>query len=500
MKKYIDRKILETLIAKYGAKAVNNAINRLNENNENPKSGIFIEYHDHLRCDAFRILVLDNGVNVLKNDPLEVEVVSGYTGKRYIAKLESKYNNDYIEVDFVHSYSEDLCLVKAVKELHAKYSNLPIYCFTEGFYTFKGEYKNVQKFFNDIFSKYLRGLVFEFIPGTMGEFLKNNNMNESSKTNIVNKMAYEYDYNRLSDCPLTYNAQLDFKEYFIKRSKQEGYKFNKNIFYFDGIDCVDTKTSRDIPGVKANKTLNFDEAYNRLLKYFLNNSQEQVKVKRNNDRMLLESLVRKYGKNGVKNAIKTVNESLSGSDYVEAEQIIRVLVDNQEQLNKLINKYGEPTPEFERILNVYDEYVLDVFYDILEADDYEWVAERAKRMAEDNEWENGTEATMLIDFLTDVANEINVDINENDNVYGNNKLNESTFADAVNRLKNERNSFIHYLIYLNSKDNKIHAHIAGSDDSEDYIASNIDDALRIIYQNDPTPKIEIVNSLRALYI
>lgn len=136
---------------------------------------------------------------------------------------------------------------------------------------------------------------------------------------------------------------------------------------------------------------------------------------RNNDKMLLESLVRKYGINGVKNAITNINESLSGSDYVEVEQIIRTLVDNQKQLNKLINEHGEPTPEFERILNVYDEYVLDVFYDILEADDYEWVAERAKRMAEDNEWENGTEASMLIDFLTDIANEINVNINESIN-------------------------------------------------------------------------------------
>lgn len=183
MKKYIDRKILETLIAKYGAKGVNNAINRLNENNENLKSGIFIEYHDHISCDAFRILVLDNGVNVLKNDPLEVEAVSSYTGKRYITKLEPKYNNDYIEVDFVRSYSGDLCLVKAVKELHAKYSNLPIYCFTEGFYTFRGEYKNVQELFNDIFSEYLRGLSFEFIPGTMGEFLKSD-VNESLNENF----------------------------------------------------------------------------------------------------------------------------------------------------------------------------------------------------------------------------------------------------------------------------------------------------------------------------
>lgn len=194
MKKYIDRKILETLITKYGKSGVISVVNRLNENNENPESGIFIEYHDHLRCDAFRILVLDNGVNVLKNDPLEVEVVSGYTGKRYIAKLEPKYNNDYTEVDFVHSYSGDLCLVKAVKELHAKYSNLPIYCFTEGFYTFRGEYKNVQKFFNDIFSEYLKNLSFEFIPGTMGEFLKNNNMNESLKTDAINETENEFIY------------------------------------------------------------------------------------------------------------------------------------------------------------------------------------------------------------------------------------------------------------------------------------------------------------------
>ena len=31
----------------------------------------------------------------------------------------------------------------------------------------------------------------------------------------------------------------------------------------------------------------------------------------------------------------------------------------EEQLNKLINEDGEPTTRFERILNVYDEYVLD---------------------------------------------------------------------------------------------------------------------------------------------
>ena len=175
-----------------------------------------------------------------------------------------------------------------------------------------------------------------------------------------------------------------------RKSSKEDLEWDKEDDMWDDYDDLDESLHIESHDVNDNKLKN------------------NKTMRKNNDRMLLESLVRKYGKNGVKNAIKNVNESLSGSDYVEAEQIIRTLVDNQEQLNKLINKYGDPTPEFERILRVYDEYVLDVFYDILESDDYEWTVNRAKRMAEDNEWENGTEASMLIDFLTDVANEINV--------------------------------------------------------------------------------------------
>ena len=189
MKNYIDRKILETLITKYGAKGVNSAINRLNEHNENPKSGIFIESHDHLNCDSFRILVLDNDVNILKNDPLEIECESQYSGKRYIENLEPKNGNDYIEVNYVGDlWEKSLCLINVVKALHIKYPELPIYCFTMGWNTWKGGYVDEQKAFNSIFSKYLRGLSFEFIPGTMGEFLKNNNMNESLKTHIINEM------------------------------------------------------------------------------------------------------------------------------------------------------------------------------------------------------------------------------------------------------------------------------------------------------------------------
>ena len=179
-----DRKILESLITKYGKSGVNLAINRLNENNENPKSGIFIESHDHLNCDSFRILVLDNDVNILKNDPLEIECESQYSGKQYIENLEPKYGNDYIEVNYVGDlWEKSLCLINAVKALHIKYPELPIYCFTMGWNTWKGEYIDEQKAFNRIFSEYLRGISFEFIPGTMGEFLKSN-MNESLNENF----------------------------------------------------------------------------------------------------------------------------------------------------------------------------------------------------------------------------------------------------------------------------------------------------------------------------
>lgn len=180
-----DRKILESLISKYGKSGVNLAINRLNENNENHKSGIFIESHDHLNCDSFRILVLDNDVNILKNDPLEIECESQYSGKRYIENLEPKNGNDYIEVNYVGDlWEKSLCLINVVKALHIKYPELPIYCFTMGWNTWKGGYVDQQKAFNSIFSEYLRGLSFKFIPGTMGEFLKNNNMNESLNENF----------------------------------------------------------------------------------------------------------------------------------------------------------------------------------------------------------------------------------------------------------------------------------------------------------------------------
>lgn len=99
---------------------------------------------------------------------------------------------------------------------------------------------------------------------------------------------------------------------------------------------------------------------------------------------------------------------------MELEQIIGALINNNERLNTLLDNAGNPTPRFQRILSVYDEYVLDVFYELVDADavDCSYIVERIGRMAEDNEWENGTEASMIVNFLTDIADEINVNINE----------------------------------------------------------------------------------------
>ena len=53
-------------------------------------------------------------------------------------------------------------------------------------------------------------------------------------------------------------------------------------------------------------------------KIFYGNIKENKNIikdmRRNNDRVLLESLVRKYGKNGVKNAIKRINENNKNSN------------------------------------------------------------------------------------------------------------------------------------------------------------------------------------------
>lgn len=234
-----DRKILESLITKYGKSNINLAVNRLNENEFKYQATLCSDWFgSRNNCKLINNQsTMDRWMGKKINDILKTgEVIDDGFSKTAAGPRPDRYEVYEVPKDGQYFKYESIII---------KYS--------------KG---------NDIGNYY-------YISNRLYDILERE-FNRSSKTHSVNEMAYKYDYNRLSDCPLTYNTQLDFKKYFIKRSTQEGYKFNKNVFYFDNIDCVDTKTSRDIPGVKANKTLNFDEAYNRLLKYFLNNSQEQV--------------------------------------------------------------------------------------------------------------------------------------------------------------------------------------------------------------------------------
>lgn len=108
-----------------------------------------------------------------------------------------------------------------------------------------------------------------------------------------------------------------------------------------------------------------------------------MKTRRNNDRVLLESLIRKYGKNGVKSAISHINESKSsnlrrviysidGETYWtlcfdgEYDDVVYLLptkfsIEDAKCAQKLLNdvldgNLSEKDPAFAK----YDSYILEV--------------------------------------------------------------------------------------------------------------------------------------------
>lgn len=78
------------------------------------------------------------------------------------------------------------------------------------------------------------------------------------------------------DCKVSYDGQLYFKAWFYAellnrniKSKEEVNKLMKaDLFYFDDVDCVDTKSSKDIPDVKCNGKQTAEDMFNKLLEYF----------------------------------------------------------------------------------------------------------------------------------------------------------------------------------------------------------------------------------------
>lgn len=79
-------------------------------------------------------------------------------------------------------------------------------------------------------------------------------MNKTKSIDVVMKMSSNI---------LTYDRQLEFKRYAHRR----GIPVKKD-FYFDYITGVDEATSMDIPGLSADGTLTFAQAYDIVSKHF----------------------------------------------------------------------------------------------------------------------------------------------------------------------------------------------------------------------------------------
>jgi hypothetical protein len=78
------------------------------------------------------------------------------------------------------------------------------------------------------------------------------------------------------DCKITYDEQLYFTAWFyaellnrnIKSKEEVKDLMKKDLFYFDDVSCVDTKSSKNIPDVKCDGKQTAEDMFNKLLEYF----------------------------------------------------------------------------------------------------------------------------------------------------------------------------------------------------------------------------------------
>ena len=83
-----------------------------------------------------------------------------------------------------------------------------------------------------------------------------------------------------------------------------------------------------------------------------------MRIKMNNDKAILESLVRKYGRNGVMNAINRINESEVLTDN-KINDIVNALFD-------LFSYWEAHSDEWTKPFNAYKELNNNSFIDILD--------------------------------------------------------------------------------------------------------------------------------------
>ena len=78
------------------------------------------------------------------------------------------------------------------------------------------------------------------------------------------------------NCKVDYDGQLYFKAWFyaellnrnIKSKEEVKDLMKKDLFYFDNVSCVDTKSSKNIPDVKCDGKQTAEDMFNKLLEYF----------------------------------------------------------------------------------------------------------------------------------------------------------------------------------------------------------------------------------------
>lgn len=132
-------------------------------NAQNNMTGIYVEYHDSLSWDAFKVWVYQNGNNLLDNMDL-LKALCNNSEYQLEDALKEKKRTGGIRVMLMTSSSHynTVGLRDAVRIIKNIYPELPVKCFTEGWYTFPGQWKEV----GDYFTKHLSPEV-EMVEGRM---------------------------------------------------------------------------------------------------------------------------------------------------------------------------------------------------------------------------------------------------------------------------------------------------------------------------------------------
>ena len=130
-------------------------------------TGIYIEYHDTLHCDAYRVWVYRNGNNLL-----DASVFKKLTDNEYrqadMEKEVSCFGGIRVAMVGDSDYYGTRGIITTVKILHEEFPDLKVKCFKQGWHTFPQKWMDVENHFKSIFPEA------EMLPGN--KWMKENNI------------------------------------------------------------------------------------------------------------------------------------------------------------------------------------------------------------------------------------------------------------------------------------------------------------------------------------